>query len=372
MALLNIENRKKRFEYLQLGEYNAKNIKKFQKTAFPHDKDEWDGIYGQHTDNALRTIYNVKRFGGGFFEPEEFTCKCGRCCGYPTFLKKVQIQHLVRIRKHWNKPMHITSGMRCSFENSRSGGVANSGHLRGYACDFYMKGVTETVSERQKSMKWIVKQVNHKFTYGAFMKGSDGVYRTASGMGNAMHTETQAPKKTTKKTKKKTTNKVAAVTNAIAKKAKEYAYPTNTSKANYNGGQPTEAYKKGLDEAYPKRNSWGVAPRKGASCDVFVGTCVRNSGIDKSFPRGLDEQWEHLKKSDKFALVKNPTVNNVQDGDIITYIKSSGGGHICIVCDGKIKEAGYRHYYPKTTNYLKQRLSTKGKRWLKVYRVKSK
>ena len=369
MALLKKENRQKRFEYLGFGAYNEKSIKKFQKAAFPHDKDEWDGVYGSHTDNALRTIFNVKRYGGGFFEPEEFVCKCGHCCGYPTFMKKVQVQHLVKIRKHYGKPMHVTSGMRCSYENSRSGGVANSGHLRGYATDFYIKGVTETVDERKSALKWISKQSNHKFTYGAYMCGSDGVYRTASGMGNAMHTETHAPEPTAKK-KTPAKKKPSAVTSAIAKKAKEYAYPTNTSDANYKGGKPTDAYKKGLDEAYPKRGSWGVAPRKGASCDVFVGTCVRNAGIDKSFPRGLDDQWKHLKESDKFALVKNPSVDNVKDGDIITYIKSSGGGHICIVCDGKIKEAGYQHYSPKTTNYLKQRLSKKGKKWLKVYRAK--
>lgn len=196
MALLTTEQRKKRFEYLGLGKYNKENILKFQKKAFPNDKDEQDSKYGIHTDRALRTFYNVKKYGGGYFEPEEFTCKCGHCCGYPTYMKKVQIQHLARIRKHYKKPMHITSGMRCPYENSKSGGVSNSGHLRGYATDFYMKDVTETAKERIKALKWIKKQPNHEFTYGAKMKDSDGTYRTASGMGNAMHTETHKPKTT--------------------------------------------------------------------------------------------------------------------------------------------------------------------------------
>ena len=155
----------------------------------------------------------------------------------------------------------------------------------------------------------------------------------------------------------------------IGSLANRYAYSTNTEDADYDGGTPTPAYRKGLNEAYPDRTSWGTAPRKGASCDVFVGTCVRNSGVDSKFPRGLDEQISHLAKSNKFKEVK-VTVDTVKDGDIIVYAKDDGGAHICIAYGGKVKEAGNAHYYPKTTNYLKDRLSTKGKKWLKVYRAK--
>lgn len=196
MALLTKKQREKRFKFLGLGEYNKANLLEFQKMAFPDKKDEWDSKYGIHSDRALRTFYNVKKYGGGYFKPEEFRCNCGHCCGYPSYMKKVQIQHLVRIRKHYKKPMEITCGLRCDHENTRVGGVPKSGHLKGYAADFYMKGVTDTVSNRRKSMKWIVKQPNHEFTYGANMIGSDGVYRTAAGMGNAMHTETKKPEPT--------------------------------------------------------------------------------------------------------------------------------------------------------------------------------
>lgn len=196
MALLTTEQRKKRFEYLGLGNYNKKNLLKFQKKAFPNDKEEQDSTYGLHTDRALRTFYNVKKYGGGYFEPQEFRCNCGHCCGYPTFMKKVQIEHLAKIRKHYGKPMTITSGIRCSYENSRVGGVRNSGHTTGYATDFYMAGVTDTVAHRKSALKWIKKQADHEFTYGAYMKDSNGLYRTADSMGNAMHTETHAHVKT--------------------------------------------------------------------------------------------------------------------------------------------------------------------------------
>ena len=196
MALLTTEQRKRRFEYLGFGKYSKENILKFQKKAFPKDSDEQDSKYGFKTDRALRTFYNVKKFGGGYFKPEEFRCTCGRCSGYPSYMKKVEIQHITKIRKHYKRPMIITSALRCSYENSRVGGVKNSGHTRGYAVDFYMKGVTDTVDNRVDALKWIKKQEDHEFTYGANMKDSNGLYRTASGMGNAMHTETHAHVKT--------------------------------------------------------------------------------------------------------------------------------------------------------------------------------
>ena len=188
--MLTKAERKARFKYLGLGEYNSANIKKFQKMAFPTLPKEWDSVYGTKTDNALRHFFNVRKATKNF-EPTEFRCPCGRCTGYPTFMRQVELKHLQRIRDHYGKPMKITSGLRCEYENRRSGGVSNSGHLKGYAADFYMAGVTDTVAHRKNALAWIKKQPHHKFTYGAYMAGSDGVYRTAKKMGQAMHTETK-------------------------------------------------------------------------------------------------------------------------------------------------------------------------------------
>lgn len=98
---------------------------------------------------------------------------------------------------------------------------------------------------------------------------------------------------------------------------------------------------------------------EGASCDVFVGTCVRSAGIDSKFPRGLSPSY--LAKSSKFKQVK-VTTKTIQDGDIIVTSK-----HICIAYGGKVKEASNGDFYPKTTNYLAKRLSASG---AKVYRAK--
>lgn len=43
-------------------------------------------------------------------------------------------------REHFNKPMIITSGYRCSTLNSKVGGQSNSQHLNGEAADFVIQG----------------------------------------------------------------------------------------------------------------------------------------------------------------------------------------------------------------------------------------
>lgn len=187
MALLSIDTRKKYFKHLGLGEYNQENIRKLQKKYMRAS--DVDGIYGINTDRLLRHVYNCSLVPN--FKPEEFRCPCGKCTGYPDRMKQVELEHIQTIRTHYGKPMIITSGLRCRYENNRVGGVSNSGHLTGYAVDFYMAGVTDSVANRNKALAYIKKLPYHKFTYGAHMVDSDGAYREASGMGNAMHTETK-------------------------------------------------------------------------------------------------------------------------------------------------------------------------------------
>lgn len=184
MALL---DEKTRGEYLK--ELGYASIIDFQRAVmYP----KWvDGNYGPQTDNALRTAYNVKKYTKDF-TTKEFMCECGGryCSGYPDYMKPSELIHIQTIRDHYGRPITITCGLRDpAYNRSLNGSVQNSGHLRGLALDFHMKGVTETVSERKSSMAYIKTLPNHKFTYGATMRGSDGIYRTAAYMGNAMHTE---------------------------------------------------------------------------------------------------------------------------------------------------------------------------------------
>ena len=390
MALLTVDKRKTYFKKLGLGEYNAENIKKLQK-KYLRSKDV-DGIYGTNTDNLLRHLYNVKTYTKNF-SPTEFKCECGGryCTGYPTYMKKVQLQNLQSIRTHYGKPMVITCGMRCRpYNNSLRGSITNSKHLTGYATDFYMAGVTDTLANRKKSIAWIKKLPNHAYTYGNGIN-SYGARLSASYMGNALHTDTnKAPAATkvvaTAAVPKTAVNAVASTPVAtpivaaaaastkklnnrekIAKCAYDYAYHKNTKKARYPGGKPKAAYKAALDKAFGKSRKWSTPAKKGASCDVFVATCIRMAGVDKKAPRGLGRSY--FEKSKKFKAVK-VTSKTIKDGDIISIIWNNGKPHWCMAYKGKILEASYNGWYPKTTNTLKSRLSKKGKKSVKVYRAK--
>ena len=189
MALLTLEERKKIFEELGLGAYNKTNIKKFQQTYMVR-KSDWDGIYGSNTDNTLRTVYNVKVYTKNFV-PKEFRCECnGRyCCGYPNYMKPEILKNIQYIRDKGKKPVIITCGLRCPTYNSKLGGsIQNSRHKLGKAVDFYQQGVTDTLANRKKSVKWIKILPNHNYTYGNGIN-SYGNYVTAPYMGNALHTD---------------------------------------------------------------------------------------------------------------------------------------------------------------------------------------
>lgn len=337
MALLTTDQRKKRFEFLGLGAYNKANILKFQKKAFPNSEGEQDSKYGQKTDRALRTFYNVKKYGGGYFQPQEFRCNCGHCSGYPSYMKKVEVEHLVRIRKHYGKPMAITSGLRCAYENARVGGAPGSGHTRGYAADFHIDGVTDTVSQRKSALKWIAKQPNHEFSYGAFMKDSNGLYRTAEGMGNAMHTETHKPIKT--------------VQDKICDKAKEIADSKKYKYVYYSDKYGSEC---AICHPHDGKN-------KGWQCIGFTCACYRHGGgidmkcrcdviTDQIYNKLLNVSLSNAKSivrerlgNKNFTVIRNGgkaiSTSKLKKGDWIAYYTSGGYKHTAIwLGDGKIAD----------------------------------
>lgn len=186
MALLTIATRKKWFKYLELGEYNKANILKFQKMAFSDSK-EHDGLYGKKTDIALRHWHHVKVYTKNF-KPEEFKCTCKKCTGYPTWMRVNELKHIQTIRSHYGKPMTITSGLRCEYENKRVVGASNSAHLKGKAVDFFMSGVTDTLANRRNAVSYIKTLKNHNYTYGDGIS-STGAHVSKPSMGNALHTE---------------------------------------------------------------------------------------------------------------------------------------------------------------------------------------
>lgn len=364
MALLTVEKRKEYFKELGL-EYNESTIKALQRKYMTRKSDA-DGIYGNDTDNMLRSVVNTLRYTKNF-DPKEFRCNCKHCCGFPSYMKKVELVNLQKIRDHYKKPITVTSGLRCRASNSASvGSIVNSKHLTGYACDIYIQGVTDTLANRKAFIKWAKKLEGTAYIYGNQIN-SLGVRVSAPYMGNAVHYETRKVEtKTATLATAAATPKPQSNRQKLAAKAWEFAYHSNSKKAKYPGGKPKKAYKAALDKYFGKNRKWSTPAKKGASCDVFIATCIRAAGLGKA-PRGLVRSW--LDKSSKFKRVK-VTYKTIKDGDIISIVWSNGNPHWCMAYKGKILEASYGGCYPKTTNKLKSRLSKSGKQSVVVYRAK--
>lgn len=191
MALLPVSKRREYFEYCGLGNYCRANILKMQK-MYMLRKSDWDGVYGKDSDALLRHLRNVKKYASKNFVPEEFRCGCGGkyCCGYPTRMKAKELKHIQTIRTHYGRPMTITSGLRCDKYNAEVGGVPDSRHKTGYAVDFYIRGLTDTLDGRKRVIKYAKKLVNHHYSY-CDGYNSYGKSVTCKSMGNAVHTDTK-------------------------------------------------------------------------------------------------------------------------------------------------------------------------------------
>ena len=73
------------------------------------------------------------------FSRDEFKCNC--CCGFNSVDAEL-LRVMQKIRDHFDQPITITSGNRCSQHNARIGGKDKSYHKRGMACDFKIKNIT--------------------------------------------------------------------------------------------------------------------------------------------------------------------------------------------------------------------------------------
>ena len=145
----------------------------------------------------------------------------------------------------------------------------------------------------------------------------------------------------------------------IVDMAKKCAWKYDTPKKTYSypDGRPKTAYKKALDKAYPDRSKWGKQTRAGASCDVFVGTVLRASGVDPKFPRGLDEVEPYMAKNkDKWEKTSIKSRDKMKPGYIIYELYKGGGGHISIYLGGnRIANAHYNgKTYPRIQSYTGQ------------------
>ena len=95
-----------------------------------------------------------------YFAPEEFACRCGRLrvvqnsgsplypqgepCDAPEAIDPELLRRLNILRAIVNRPIHITSGLRCRWWNDRTPGSSpDSEHLFGWAVDLSTKTARE-------------------------------------------------------------------------------------------------------------------------------------------------------------------------------------------------------------------------------------
>ncbi len=73
------------------------------------------------------------------FYLKDFQCRCcKRVMIHPLLLEKIEILHQLS-----GGNFRITSGYRCESHNKEVGGVLNSKHTKGYACDITSENIKE-------------------------------------------------------------------------------------------------------------------------------------------------------------------------------------------------------------------------------------
>ncbi len=76
------------------------------------------------------------------FRMDEYACDCASYCdGWPAEMDPELLEKIEALRCAFDRPIIITSGVRCERRNAEVGGIENSWHLTGHAADLYCPGV---------------------------------------------------------------------------------------------------------------------------------------------------------------------------------------------------------------------------------------
>lgn len=74
-----------------------------------------------------------------YFVDDEFRCKhCGMLPKHG--MNTVLMERLDKLRSMYGKPIYVSCGYRCPSHNAEVGGVSDSQHIYGNACDIYVNG----------------------------------------------------------------------------------------------------------------------------------------------------------------------------------------------------------------------------------------
>jgi hypothetical protein len=82
-----------------------------------------------------------------YFTDQELRCRC--CAQLPPLVKEnltALVDHVLDpLREAYGKPIHVNSGYRCPKHNAAVGGVKNSQHMLGQACDIHADSTAENL-----------------------------------------------------------------------------------------------------------------------------------------------------------------------------------------------------------------------------------
>ena len=99
------------------------------------------------------------------FRKEEFRCP-KFCNGYPSEIAYSLVEFMQKLRSHYNRAIHINSGLRCrKFNNQLRGSSNESDHLQGLACDFNFENHVFTKEEKDEVMAYMRTLPNIKYCY---------------------------------------------------------------------------------------------------------------------------------------------------------------------------------------------------------------
>lgn len=74
-----------------------------------------------------------------WFTDEEFSCN--HCGELPEGgMNPILVERLDRLREMYGHPIYVSSGYRCTEHNQAVGGVSDSQHIKGNACDIWVNG----------------------------------------------------------------------------------------------------------------------------------------------------------------------------------------------------------------------------------------
>jgi hypothetical protein len=109
-----------------------------------------DGILGPKTEDCINWVTNNGNRLATHFTIPEIAC---RHCGEP-YVRRELLSALEVLREEFNRPIYLLGAYRCPTHNHEVGGVGDSIHTIGGACDIDLSRSPITVAQAQRVQRF--------------------------------------------------------------------------------------------------------------------------------------------------------------------------------------------------------------------------